>query len=309
MAAPAADLAHNLGIVDAERQRRAAQPGLAEKVTALKTFQQRRFARTYADLLLSARYGAAARFFLDELYGPSDFTTRDAQFARVAPTIARAFPAAIAETVTLLAELHALSETLDTAMGLQLAHARITATDYIGAWQGVDRARDRERQIGLTLGIAAQLDRSTRLPLLRNALRLMRGPARAAGLSELQRTLETGFDTFRAMKGAAEFIALIGARERALAADLFAAAAPAPPAIPRWSGRWLPYRRRAPTPTDRFSGLACRLLAGRARPGVPHGALEPLPSALRMALLPFGARFGLDLVPAAAAVTVSDASA
>ena len=89
--------------------------------------------------------------------------------------------------------------------------------------QRVDRARDRERQIELTLGIAAHLDRITRLPLLHNALRLMRGPARAAGLSELQRSLETGFDIFRAMKGAQEFIALIASRERAFAAGLFAA--------------------------------------------------------------------------------------
>ena len=91
MAVTAADLAHHLDIVDAERQRRALLPGLLEKVTALKSFQQRRFARTYADLLLSARYGAASRYFLDELYGPSDFTSRDAQFARVAPAIARTF--------------------------------------------------------------------------------------------------------------------------------------------------------------------------------------------------------------------------
>jgi len=73
------------------------------------------------------------------------------------------------------------------------------------------------------LRIATQLDRITRLPMLRNALRLMRGPARAAGLTELQRSLETGFDVFRAMKGAHEFIALIDWRERALAASLFAA--------------------------------------------------------------------------------------
>ena len=59
--------------------------------------------------------------------------------------------------------------------------------------------------------------------MLRNALRLMRGPARAAGLAEVQRSLETGFDVFRAMKGAQEFIALIDSRERALAASLFAA--------------------------------------------------------------------------------------
>jgi len=67
------------------------------------------------------------------------------------------------------------------------------------------------------------LDRVTRLPLLRNSLRLMRGPARAAGLGELQRSLETGFDTFRSMKGAQEFIALVGSRERDFAAALFAA--------------------------------------------------------------------------------------
>ena len=66
------------------------------------------------------------------------------------------------------------------------------------------RAGDRELQIALTLRIAAQPDRTTRLPLLRNALRLMRGPARAAGFRELQRTLESGFDIFRAMKGAQE---------------------------------------------------------------------------------------------------------
>jgi hypothetical protein len=223
MAASAADIVRHLEVVAAERQRREASPGLLEKVTALKAFQQRRFSHTYADLLASARYGPAARYFLDELYGPRDFSARDAQFARVAPSIARVFPKEVAGTLDILSELHALSETLDTAMGLQLADERIAPADYITAWQGVGRAADRSRQIDLTLSIATQLDRITRLPLLRNALRLMRGPARAAGLGELQRSLETGFDTFRAMKGAEDFIAFIASRERDLAAALFAA--------------------------------------------------------------------------------------
>jgi hypothetical protein len=217
-----AEIAQHLAIVDAERQRRAAEPGLLDKVTALKSYQQRRFAHTYADLLQSARYGAATRFFLAELYGPTDFTRRDAQFGRVAPTVARVFPDEIAETVTILAALHALSEILDTAMASELADVRIAPVDYVDAWRRVGRASDRERQIALTLGIAAQLDRVTRLPLLRNALRVMRTPSRLAGLGELQRMLESGFDTFRSMHGADEFIATIDARERALAADLFA---------------------------------------------------------------------------------------
>lgn len=219
----AAAILGHLKVVDAERERRSALPGLNASVLALKEFQQRRFSHTYADLLLSARYGAAARFFLDELYGPSDFTRRDAQFARVVPSMARFFPNEIVETVATLAELHALSETLDTAMGTHLEGEPITAIDYIRAWQRVDHAPDRERQIALTLSLADRLDRFTRKPLLRNSLRLMRGPARVAGLSELQRVLEAGFDTFRAMDGAQEFIAIIGSREQAFAAALFAA--------------------------------------------------------------------------------------
>jgi len=223
MSVAADEIAGHLSVVDAERRRRAELPGLLARVTSLKAFQQRRFAHTYADLLASTRYGAASRYFLDELYGPRDFTTRDAQFARVAPAIARVFPNDVAETVAILADLHALSETLDAATALQLRDGAVTPRDYIEAWQRAGRAADRDRQIELTLRIAAQLDRLTRMPMLRNALRLMRGPARVAGLAELQRSLEAGFDVFRAMKGADEFIALIGSRERALAAALFAA--------------------------------------------------------------------------------------
>ena len=215
-------LAH-LQVVDTERRRRAASPALSQKVDALKTYQQRRFALTYADLLASDRYGPAARYFLAELYGPNDFTSRDAQFAAVAPTVVQLFPEEIAATVATLSELHALSETLDTAMGLELESPSVTRAGYVRAWQQVGLPQDRERQVVLTLAIADRLDRFTRQPLLRTGLHLMRGPALASGLSELQHLLEEGFDTFRAMRGADDFIAWVGARERALAAALFAA--------------------------------------------------------------------------------------
>ena len=74
-------------------------PELQAKVLLLKAFQRQRFARTYEDLLDTPRYGAAARFFLDELYGPTDFTRRDAQFARVVPALVRLFPPEVVETV------------------------------------------------------------------------------------------------------------------------------------------------------------------------------------------------------------------
>ena len=51
----------------------------------------------------------------------------------------------------------------------------------------------------------------------------MRAPAAAAGLGDLQRFLESGFDTFAAMKGARDFVATVQTRETELAAALFGA--------------------------------------------------------------------------------------
>jgi hypothetical protein len=206
-----------------ERQRRLLSKGLSEKVEALKAYQQRRFALTYADLLASERFGPAARFFLDELYGPRDFSSRDAQFVRVVPSLVRLFPQSILAAVCLLAELHELSERLDTAMGLALESPAVDARAYAQAWARSASPADRERQIELTIELGEALDRLTRKPLVLTGLRMMRGPATAAGLADLQHVLETGFAAFLVMHGAQDFLAIVQQRERALAALLFSA--------------------------------------------------------------------------------------
>jgi hypothetical protein len=213
----------HLRTVEAQRDMRAADAALSERVHAVKAYQQARFANTYADLLKSDRYAGATRFFLEELYGPRDFAQRDQQFARIVPALVRLFPHEIVETVAALGALHALSETLDMQMGRQLDRPTVDATAYVRAWQGTERAADRERQIELTLAVGRALERYTRNPLLRHSLRVMRGPSRAAGLAELQSFLERGFERFGAMRGAGEFLDTIASRERALVKRLFEA--------------------------------------------------------------------------------------
>ncbi len=213
----------NLQRVAHERRQRAAEPGLEARVTAVKSFQHARFEKTYGDLLATPRYARAARFFLEDLYGPHDFTQRDAQFARVVPGLVRLFPREIVLTVLSLSELHALSEEFDTRMARALIAPTFDARDYVAAWQATGQPEGRARQIDLMLSVGQALDRYTRHTLLRHTLRLMRGPAKAAGLGALQDFLETGFDTFRDMRGAADFLATVTRRERELAASLFAA--------------------------------------------------------------------------------------
>jgi hypothetical protein len=212
---------NHLQQVDEQRALRDRQPGLAAQVQALKRYQQQRFANTYADLLISPRYQGAARFFLQELYGPGDYTRRDAQFARVVPALVKLFPAEVVDTVARLARLHAISERLDTLMAEQLAASPIEALAYWRAWQACQQADLRQLQITLTVAVGESLEKLTRKPLLRHALRMMRGPATGAGMGELQAFLESGFDTFRAMQGAAEFLAIVKERESNLAAALF----------------------------------------------------------------------------------------
>ena len=209
--------------VQAQRAARAADPALSHRVDAVKHYQQARFSRSYADLLANPRYAPAARFFLEELYGPHDFAERDAQFSRIVPALVRLFPHEIVETVAALSELHALSEALDTDMARHLPEGPLDRAAYARAWQHTGRPVDRERQIALTMDVGRALDRYTRNPLLRHSLRVMRGPARAAGLGDLQAFLERGFDAFGAMRGASEFLDVIAGRERARARRLYEA--------------------------------------------------------------------------------------
>jgi hypothetical protein len=223
---------HDLQAVEAERHARDRDPLLASRVLALKRYQQARFRHSYADLLATPRYAAAAGFFLEELYGPADFRSRDAQFARIVPALVRLFPAEVVDTVRQLAALHALSERLDTQLARALAVPAIDAPAYAQAWRQCGDAPGRQAQIDLTVAVGTALDALTRKPLLRQSLRMMRGPAQLAGLADLQHFLECGFDTFKAMRGAAEFLSTVRVREEALVQALFdpaSTAATAPP--------------------------------------------------------------------------------
>jgi hypothetical protein len=219
----------HLDAVRMERAARAADAALTARVTQVKAYQQARFARTYSDLLAHPRYAGASKFFLDDLYGPSDFSQRDAEFARIVPGLVRLFPQEVVLTVEALTALHALSEQLDTEMARHVDAGPLDAAAYVAAWRRTGQQAKRLRQIDLMLDVGHALDAYTQKPLLRHSLRAMRVPARAAGLSALQSFLESGFDTFRAMHGAQEFLAQIAERERALAASLFGAPSAADP--------------------------------------------------------------------------------
>jgi hypothetical protein len=204
---------------------RAAPTASKPYVLSIKQFQRDRLARTHADLLQSDRYRLAARFFLDELYGVKDFSSRDAELARMIPTMSRLLPAAALGAIADAVELDAISEQLDDAMAAQLQAAPaepLTEERYFELYRATGRPDLRARQIALIEDIGRELDRLLGKPFLYRILKGMEGPARLAGLGQMQAFLVSGFEAFRAMKGADHFILTIVSRERELMSRAFA---------------------------------------------------------------------------------------
>jgi hypothetical protein len=195
------------------------------RLRELKRWQSERLARDYADIAAIPRYRAATSFFLDDLYGPKDFSRRDAEMLRIVPTMARILPASAVDTAALAIELEALSEDLDHRTAAQLAPGPIVEATYAEAYRKATLRPERERQIELIVAVGERLDTLVSTPLVFRTLRLMRQPAKLAGLEDLHEFLEHGFNAFREMGGAEEFLALIEGREMALLNRLFSGAA------------------------------------------------------------------------------------
>jgi hypothetical protein len=208
-------LAGGLNRVIALRRRLEADPALAQRWRAVKSWQSQRLRDTYPDLLASPRYGPACRFFLDELYAAKDFSQRDNEALRVVPKLARMLPDRAIETMALAVELDELSETLDARVA-GLIRLPIDEAAYAEAYRAAGTREERARQIEMIDRIGRSLERLARIPFLSGMLHMMRAPAEAAGLGHLHHFLASGFDSFKAMGEAGEFLATIRERETAL---------------------------------------------------------------------------------------------
>lgn len=221
MSADAAALRSHLERLKALRGKGATPPA---RLRELKAWQSRRLAGTYADIAGEPRYAAATAFFLDDLYGPKDFSVRDEEMLRILPTMARILPASAVETAALAIELEAASEHLDQRLAAALPKGEITDDTYARAYRDSSTREERQQQIELIDGVGRRLDALVSRPLVGGTLRLMRQPARMAGLGDLQDFLERGYEAFRRMNGADDFLALLRRREEAILEKLISGA-------------------------------------------------------------------------------------
>jgi hypothetical protein len=216
------ELVHRLQRARSLHGERAASPPLAAALDRLAAWQTKRLNATYQDLGRDPRYAQAIAFFQTDLYGPGDFSRRDADLARVVPLMVRVLPAGVIATVTQAVELSILAHELDRALVEHLPPRKVlSVATYCEVYCALANRDARERQVSLIVAVGVALDRYVGKPMVRSALAAMRQPARLAGLAALQSFLERGFAAFGHTGGASEFLHTIQTRETTLMNAIF----------------------------------------------------------------------------------------
>lgn len=193
------------------------RPALSESRYRLTHWQCQRLAASYADLRADPLYAAATDFFLDDLYGPYDFSKRDRDGEKIATTMHKVLPASAIRPIERALALNRLTRRLDDALEhmlfVEMGVDEIDLASYAEAYRRCDNLAERIEQIEEVDTLGRELDKVVKKPLVQIALRMARGPAHLAGLGELQDFLERGFAAFLKMGDAAPFLETVKRRE------------------------------------------------------------------------------------------------
>jgi hypothetical protein len=200
------------------RLTRASGPEHETRRVLLRQWQAARLATTHKDLVEHPEFGAAAQFFLSDLYGIKDTAKRDGDVERIYPVMVRMLPERALHSIGVALELDALTEQLDEqlldVLDQQLGvRDQITEHAYVEAYRHCDNYALRKHQIDLITESGQHLSEMVNKPLVYTALRTMRIPARLAGFGELQDFLERGFSAFLQIHDPQAFLSLIERRE------------------------------------------------------------------------------------------------
>lgn len=195
-------------------------------VPELRRWQAERLESSFDRFLSDPKRRPAAQFFLSDVYNDHDFSRRDADIARVLPMMQRLLPGTLLTAVADAIELGLLTHAFDLRLARVLQEIaprrrKLDAALYAQAYRRAGLPRLRGHQIDLLARVGLGLGHALRMPGVSMLLKLSRGPAKAAGLAELQGFLERGYEAFSRLGDVQAFIAEIEQDERDVARRLF----------------------------------------------------------------------------------------
>ncbi len=191
---------------------------------ALRQYQADRLAERHGDFLHDPMFGAAAKFFLTDVYAAKDFSRRDAELESLYEHLHSLLPKEAVESMANAIALNELTQREDHAMLERLRAVgvtdRFTREEYETAYaQGDYDAR--VRQIDLVVAVMREVAELHKWPFIGTALHVTRGTARRMGWEDLHDFLVRGYDAWRGVSDPEPFLEAVHRREKATNDSLF----------------------------------------------------------------------------------------
>jgi hypothetical protein len=182
----------------------------------LQAFQSKRLRRDYRDLSAIAQYTPVGEFFFEEMYGPRDFSERDASARRLQHFL-HMLPGVHLRDIEEVLELLELTVSLDDQLA-QMMHADMAPLDfdeptYEAYYRRQDNYDERLRQLDLVRSCLLNVFHLSRSALLGVALHRSRLVARLTGIEAVHTFLTKGYDALRGMQSIDHFSDTIYSRE------------------------------------------------------------------------------------------------
>lgn len=182
---------------------------------ALQAFQSQRLRRDYRDLSAMAQYTAVGEFFFEEMYGPRDFSDRDAS-ARRLQSFLHLFPGVHLRDIEEVLDLLELTVQLDDQLARMLHAEAVLSFDeptYEQFYRKQNNYDERLRQIDLVRSCLQNVFHLSRSALLGVALHRSGLVARLAGIGPVHTFLTKGYDALRGVQSIDHFSDTIYSRE------------------------------------------------------------------------------------------------
>ncbi|NCP63803.1 MAG: hypothetical protein GW763_06410 [Paraglaciecola sp.] len=199
-----------------------AQKGkLLTAIREVQAWQCKRLMVSHAKMYEQARFKPAVEFFVNELYGPKDFSQRDQDIAKVVPKMAKLLPDKALHSLANAIHLNALSFECDFDLAKQLDGRSVDRDSYRRAYVASANQTARAKQITFIRQLGEDLAEVVKMRGISTLLMLSRKPAKLAGVLVLHEFIETGFKAFKQLGDVDDFVVPIVNYEQQLMLQLF----------------------------------------------------------------------------------------
>ena len=186
---------------------------------ALQIFQSNRLNSTYGDLRNDPEYQKIGKFFFEKLYAPEDFSFRDTSIRTLHRIMDGVVYKGMVSAVTLVIELHELSDALDDLMVEKMIENGIgpdmNMEQYQDIYRRLDNYDQRVHQIKLVTNVNRAFHRLSKMWLVGVSLKTVRTASGLLGIGKIMDFIHEGYVGYKGIDDIEHFAGVIESTELA----------------------------------------------------------------------------------------------